>query len=224
VQQLPPVNVQGATISIPGQMITVAGGTVNVAGPTVTVAGGTVNIAGPTVTIPGNLVPVYAAAATPAPVFSSAGSFVTTPYSPYYQGNTNSICPSGYFNVITETTCLAAAVSYRLEYKGQRFDSSAYGCFYDNGSSGGAIGVYLNLVAPVTSSGRAYAPLCSLTFGGRRSHQAPASAPEQPQGPSALAVALGSLVAIVVIVASVVVVFNRVVNKLVEAELRAEQA
>jgi len=210
VQQLPPVNVQGATISIPGQ--------------TITVAGGTVNIAGPTVTIPGNLVPVYAAAATPAPVFSSAGSFVTTPYSPYYQGNTNSICPAGYFNVITETTCLAAAVSYRLEYKGQRFDSSAYGCFYDNGSSGGASGVYLNLVAPVTSSGRAYAPLCSLTFGGRRSHQAPASAPEQPQGPSALAVALGSLVAIVVIVASVVVVFNRVVNKLVEAELRAEQA
>jgi len=204
VQQLPPVNVQGATISIPGQIITVAGGTVN--------------IAGPTVTIPGNLVPVYAAAATPAPVSSSA---VTTPY---YRGVTNSICPAGYFNVITETTCLAAAVSYRLEYKGQRFDSSAYGCFYDNGSSGGASGVYLNLVAPVTSSGRAYAPLCSLTFGGRRSHQAPASAPEQPQGPSALAVALGSLVAIVVIVASVVVVFNRVVNKLVEAELRAEQA
>jgi len=78
--------------------------------------------------------------------------------------------------------------------------------------------VFLNLHptgAPDVSS----TPICRT--GVRRSQH---STPEQPQGPSTLLVALGSIVAIVAIVASAVVVFNRVVNKLVEAELRAMQA
>jgi hypothetical protein len=61
------------------------------------------------------------------------------------------------------------------------------------------------------------------TTGGRRSRHA-ASTPEQPQASSALALAVVAVAVAVAVVASAVAVFNRVVNKLVLAELRALQA
>jgi len=133
------------------------------------------------------------------------------------QPNTN-VCPFGSTRILDEATCRAAAVARGNTF--QQVETQAQypaGCqTFQNANQ--APTVYLNL-HPTGASDANSIPLCRA--GVRRSQH---SAPELPQGPSTLLVALGAIVAIVAIVASAVVVFNRVVNKLVEAELRAMQA
>jgi len=130
----------------------------------------------------------------------------------------NNACPVGSTRILDEATCRAAAIARGAQFV--RVETEAQypvGCQTFQQPNQG-LQVFLNL-HPTGASDANSAPLCRT--GVRRSQH---SAPELPQGPSTLLVALGAIVAIVAIVASAVVVFNRVVNKLVEAELRAMQA
>jgi len=130
--------------------------------------------------------------------------------------NTN-VCPVGSTRILDEATCRAAAVARGAAFTAETSPQYPAGCqTYQQPNT--ALRVYLNS-HPTGASQADSAPLCRT--GLRRSQH---SAPELPQGPSTLLVALGAVVAVVAIVASAVVVFNRVVNKLVEAELRAMQA
>jgi len=223
----PTITQQGQTIQVPGQTIQQPGQTIQLPGQTVVVPGQTIVQPGQTfvmsappqnpVFIP-QIVPIQA---TPQPTAFTQTSYALQPFAVTNYGASS--CPAGYFEITSEATCRSAAQFVNFQ-AGAQFSGSwagqPAGCIYDNnGFEGYPAGVYFNNIPSFQGvADPNTARLCTANFGGRRSQHAAASAVEQPQRPSALVVVLGSVVAVVAIFASGVVVFNKVVNKVVDAE------
>jgi len=251
VQPSPPVYLPGATVTVAGQVIQQPGQTVVLSAPPQ---------AAPVIT---NYVPMNPPAYTAAPIQQTVyvpPTYVQPTYvQPTYVQPTyalgafgSTVCPAGYYEITSATTCRAAA-QFLSQPAGAQFSGSwagiqPAGCIYDNnGWPGYPAGVYYNEITKAQGAADANTALiCSTTWtstaaasqypgwaqradgswyqtGSRRSRHA-ASTPEQSQAPSALVLAVGAVAVAVAVVASAIAVFNRVVNKLVMAELRALQA
>jgi len=153
------------------------------------------------------------------------------------------VCPAGYTGITSATTCASAAQFLGLAASAP-FSSSwpgyIAGCGFDNTQrvayfntiSSGLVDGQSALICSLTSTTSAVSqfpgwvqnPDGSWLFTGIRRSRHAASTTEQPQASGALALAVVAVAVAVAVVASAVAVFNRVVNKLVLAELRALQA